>query len=229
MKTKNLTAKDVATLLQIPLAKVQRWIQQGQIPCRFKGRACYFKKSEIMEWAKEHGFRVEVKPKQAPPVESETFSLSSGIEKGGVFFDLEGSEVSEIIANAVARMVFPASVNKKQIYERLLDREKIASTGIGKGVAIPHPRRPIDLGHKSPIIPVFFLSRPADFHSIDKKPVFVLFFIFSPSTQIHLKMLSKLSYLLREGDFLLRLKNCHSETGVLSLIAESEKMLDNIP
>ena len=160
--------------------------------------------------------------------ESDKLSLRTGIEKGGIFFNLEGNDVGEILENAVELMVFPYPVNKKQILEKLMDREKIASTGIGKGVAIPHPRKPLDFGHMSPLIPVFFLKSPADFHSIDNKPVFVLFFIFSPSTQVHLKMLSKLSYLLRESDFLLRLRNCHSETEVLSLFAESEKRLDNI-
>jgi len=55
---KKLSAKEVAILLGIPLVKVQRWVHQGKIPCKFKGSEYYFKRNEIIKWAQSHNFTI---------------------------------------------------------------------------------------------------------------------------------------------------------------------------
>lgn len=224
-KTK-LETKDVAELLQIPIVKVQRWVHQGKIPCRFEKNRYYFKKKEIIEWAKSHNMPIApgvLKEKEeAAPQE---LSLKTGIENGGAYFGLEGDDIYRVLKNAVSLLTLPSHVDPETVFEELINREEIASTGIGKGVAIPHPRRSLDLNLNAPFISVYFLKNKIDFNSIDGQPVFVLFLMFSPSTQAHLNLLSRLSFLLRDKDFLERLEACADQEQLIHLIDEKERAL----
>jgi PTS system nitrogen regulatory IIA component len=72
------------------------------------------------------------------------------------------------------------------------------STGIGGGIAIPHPRDPLVVQVREPVVLACFLERPVDFHAIDEAPVRVLFTLLSPSIRAHLHMLSRLTYALHD-------------------------------
>jgi PTS system nitrogen regulatory IIA component len=82
----------------------------------------------------------------------------------------------------------------------LLARESLGSTGIGDGIAIPHPRNPIVLHLSQPAITLCFLEQPVDFGAVDGKPVDKLFVITSPTVRTHLSLLSQLAWLLRQPD-----------------------------
>ncbi len=225
-KSDHLNTKDVADLLQIPVVKVQRWVHQGRIPCKFKGAHYHFKRKEILDWAKAHDLLISEKCESIRESETEdSHSLQSSIEKGGVFFHLGGSDVVEVITQAIEEMTFPSHIDKNQVLNELLSREEIASTGIGRGIAIPHPRSTLDLGQTTAMISLFFLKKPIDYDAVDGEPVSVLFFMFSPSTEVHLKLLSRLSFLLRDSEFLKALKACRTRDDVLTLIEKSEKAL----
>lgn len=223
-KEKNLDIQEVAALLQIPAEKVERWVQQGQIPCKFKEGRCYFRKKDILDWARTHELMMFHKQEEARSRDETFLSLKEGIELGGVHFGLEGDDSATLFENAVATIVFPGHVDKRDVIDALNDREEIASTGIGRGVAIPHPRQPITIEY--PLVPVFFCDKSVDFRSVDGKPVSILFFMFSPSTQVHLKLLSKLSFFLRSAKFLEKLRSCRTEKEVLDLIGSFESELE---
>ena len=199
MKDKLLSAREIAALLHLPLVKIHRWVHQGKIPCKFKDDGSYFREEEVRRWAEEHHFILpeEVKAAAGP----EAGILGRAVERGGIQTGLQGADIYALFANAVQRMPF-ISGNTESVLEALLDREEIASTGIGRGVAIPHPRRVLPLGLDEPVIPVFFCDRPVDFGAVDGRPVTVLFFIFSPDIKIHLDLLSRLSFCLRSPFFI---------------------------
>lgn len=222
---KKLSAKEVAVLLGIPLVKVQRWVHQGKIPCKFKGSEYFFKRNEMINWAQSHNFTIIEKEQEIEKkkIEHETISLSSAIKRGGMFHNLEGDDIFTVLQNAVQAIDFPVKANKDLIFDEIIARESIASTGIGKGVAIPHfrdVRKYLKLQY--PIIPVFFLKEAIDFNSIDGKPVFVLFFIFAPSPEMHLKILSRLSFCLHDEEFLSMLKQGVDENQLLAKIKTIE-------
>ncbi|MBN1222149.1 MAG: PTS sugar transporter subunit IIA [Candidatus Aminicenantes bacterium] len=223
-KKNSLDVDEVAVLLQIPASKVLRWVSQGQIPCRFKKEQCYFKKKEILEWAKSHDLTVFSKDDTSESSGEAHSNLEAGIKRGGVHFSLSGDDRFSVLKNAVEVMTLPSGIDRRSVLEALLEREKIASTGIGRGVAIPHPRQPLPFKHFA--IPVFFPKKAIEFHSVDGKPVWVLFFMFSPSTQVHLKLLSKLSFFLRDDSFLKNLKACSTARSVTDLVGRHESALE---
>lgn len=224
-----LSAKDVAALLDIPLVKVQRWVHQGTIPCKFKGSDYFFLRGEIADWAHAHNFTVseEERKPDKKKTEEDSIRLSSAIRRGGVFHKLEGDDIFTVLQNAIYKIQFPVEVNKDLILDEIIFRESIASTGIGNGVAIPHLKDVQHLKLQAPIIPVFFLRQPIDFNSIDGLPVFVLFFIFCPSPEYHLKMLSRLSFCLHNDEFVAMLKEAEDEETLLAKIESIEEKIDS--
>ena len=111
------------------------------------------------------------------------------------------------------------------LFEELLKREEIASTGIGKGVAIPHPRKPLNLHLDYPMVVPVFLARPVDFNAVDNQEVFVLFLMLSPTTSIHLTLLSRLSICLQNREFLDLLKNPADNQAIFAGIQKIEEKL----
>lgn len=229
-KSDKLSSKEVAELLGVPLITVQRWVHQGKIPCKYGRKIYFFKRNEILHWAKSHQMLIQESTKTESTDEFKNpASLKNGIEKGGLFYDLEGEDIYSVLNNAIEQISFPAEIQKEKVLNELINREEIASTGIGHGVAIPHPRKPLDLNQDYPFIPVFFLKNEIDFNSVDGQPVSVLFFMFSPSTKLHLQMLSRLSYCLKDNEFLSLLQDKGSAADLIQKVAVIEKVFDAVP
>jgi PTS system nitrogen regulatory IIA component len=214
--------------MDIPLVTVSRWANQGKIPCKLKGGNFLFKKNEIVSWARSHHLRMKEDSKtQDPKANKDEIGLFHAVSRGMIYHRLEGNDVYSVLKNAVEKMEFEGDADKKLILDELIGREEIASTGIGNGVAIPHPRRPLPLGLNSPVIWVFFLAESVDFNAVDGKPIFVLFFMFSPSTQVHLNLLARLSFCLREKTFMSMLKKRSQPDVFLSAISRIESGFGN--
>ncbi len=222
MKKKKLTAKDVAAMLDIPLVKIQRWVHQGKIPCKFKDNAYFFKPNEIEEWARSHNFNICETEKEKKKTQEADLNLYSSIKRAGISYQLEGDDIFSVMQKAVSLIDFPENVDRNLVLDEIIFREGIASTGIGKGVAIPHLKDVQHLKLEHPLIPVFFLENPIDFNSIDGKPVSVLFFLFCPTPEFHLKVLSRLSYCLHNEEFLELLHNRADQQHILAKIDELE-------
>jgi PTS system nitrogen regulatory IIA component len=226
MREELLSAKEIAEFLRLPLVKIHRWVHQGKIPCKFKEGVCYFKQEEVLIWAEEHHIIIPQPKPAATKAEADTGGLTQAVIRGGFFFDLEGADIYEAFKNAVRHMPFLED-QSDTVLNALLDREEIASTGIGKGVAIPHPRKVLSLGLDKPVIPVFFLENQVDFGAVDGLPVRILFFMFNPDTKTHLEMLSRLSFCLRSPVFLEALKYPKDGNPVLEAMQEIEARFTN--
>jgi len=108
------------------------------------------------------------------------------------------------------------------IFDSLMSRERLGSTGIGYGVAIPHGR--VKNTHQASGA-FILLSEGIDFDAIDKKPVDLLFALLVPekSTDEHLEILSELATLFNEQNFRDSLRNAGSAEKIYSLIKERQQ------
>jgi PTS system nitrogen regulatory IIA component len=95
---------------------------------------------------------------------------------------------------AVNALPLPATIQRPFLLQMLLAREAMGSTGIGEGIALPHPRNPIVLKVDKPLVSMLFLEQPLDFNAIDRQPVTVLFLLISPTVRTHLHLLSRIAY-----------------------------------
>lgn len=109
-------------------------------------------------------------------------------------------------------------INAKLIVERLVDRERLGSTGFGGGVAIPHGK--IDgIDH---VVGLFAsLAHPVDFQAIDDMPVDIVCLLLSPPDAgvEHLKALARISRRLRDRAFVAKLRGAGSTDALYALLA----------
>jgi PTS system nitrogen regulatory IIA component len=113
-------------------------------------------------------------------------------------------------------------LNKSQIYDVLLQREKQGSTGIGDGVAIPHGK----IGDLEDLILAFGRSKTGvPFDSSDGKPVQLFFLLLAPEncTGQHLKALAKVSKMLKTGNFRKKLTDAKSSSDLYRIIIEQDE------
>ena len=104
------------------------------------------------------------------------------------------------------------------ITDSLFARERLGSTGLGHGVAIPHGRIK---GLKAPMAAVLQLAQPIGFDAPDEQPVGLLIFLLVPeaATQKHLEILSEIAELLSDADLRERIKSAASVDELHGLIA----------
>ena len=196
-----LTVRDVARLVNHSEKTIYRWIQQGILPAYRINDRYRFNRAEILDWAARRKLHVardllEEKPGSAPLP-----SLAESLEAGGIFYRLDGRDRDSVLRGVVEIMRLPAEVDRDLLREALVAREEMASTGIGDGVAVPHVRNPIILSVPRPLVTLCFLERAVDWGALDQQPVGVLFTLASPDTRVHLHLLSRLAFALKDAAF----------------------------
>ena len=222
-----LTIHEIAQSLYLPLGTVRRWIRQGRIPIHKSGSGFVFNEAILSKWASAHNLTFSP-PKKGPEKQQDPKleNLSSAIKRGGVFYDVKGDDVASTLKVAVENINVLNNHSKENLYQRLLERENLTSTGIGKGVAIPHPRSFLSDADYRPFITTCFLEKPIEFAALDNKPVFVMFILLCPSVKSHLHLLSRLAFCIRDDSFVDFLKTFPSSDKLLLKVADFEEQLD---
>jgi len=150
-------------------------------------------------------------------------NLSEIISPDVVFPELKSRDKVAVLAELVEPLVRRAkSLDKAQVVKILLEREKLGSTGIGEGVAIPHGK----VEGLEDILISFGRSTPGiDFDSIDAQPAHLFFTLIAPesSTSLHLQALAKLSRLLKNESFRNELYRAADAQAICDLICEQEE------
>lgn len=222
-----LTLQEVAQRLDLPISTVRRWVRQGRIPIRKTGGEYLVDRPVLERWARNHNllFSASRRSRTAVrPVESE--GLLSAMRRGGIHYDIDGEDVETVLASAVERVPDLDREERGALYDRLLQRERMTSTGIGKGVAIPHPRTPQENRVEQPVVATCFLREPVAYGAVDGKPVFVLFLLLSPGAKQHLHLLSRLSFCLRDDGFVEAMRDRPTPEDFEARIADVERRLD---
>jgi len=144
-------------------------------------------------------------------------ALSDLLPDDGVNSDLAVSSRKQALQALSEIAAKYAPVKARDILERVLERERLGSTGVGHGVAIPHAR--IDGIER--VYGVFArLRNPVDFDAVDAKPVDLIFMLLAPesSNAEHLKALARVSRLLRREDMRERLRSAPDEDALIAVL-----------
>ena len=128
-------------------------------------------------------------------------TLGGLIRNGGVFADVDGKTPKEIFTAVCSGLEFPEGFDKEALITELVEREKILSTAVGNGIAIPHPRKSMVQEDSDQRLIVCYLKKPLDMSAPDERKVTVMFILLTKSTQFHLQTLSDLAKLIHQEDF----------------------------
>ncbi len=195
----DLSVRDVAKLISVSERTVYRWARQGSIPAHKLHDQYRFNRVELLEWAAANGHQISRtiagEPKAGPFP-----SLTEALERGGIHHRIAGTTRDEVLKNLSRSAGVPAGVDRDLLYQLLLGRETLASTGVGGGIALPHARDPLVLRVEGPVVLLGFLAHPVDFAAPDGEPVRALFTLFTPTIQDHLRILSRLTFALHDAE-----------------------------
>jgi PTS system nitrogen regulatory IIA component len=111
-------------------------------------------------------------------------------------------------------------LDERKIFDTLLQRERLGSTGVGNGIAIPHGKLP----QLTRIHGVFaHLAKPIDFESLDDQPVDLIFLLLAPESAgaDHLKALARIARLLREPGLANKLRSSGDASALYAVLTES--------
>jgi PTS system nitrogen regulatory IIA component len=196
-----LTARDAARLLGVSEATVYEWLRSGALPSHRVRDAYRLNRVELLEWAAARNMKVSpeiFRENGAAPREG---LLAQALRRGGVIHDLPCTDKASALRAVCDRLPLPERVDREELHAVLVAREAMCSTGIGEGIAIPHPRGPLVLGLPDPQVTLAFLHEPIEYGALDRKPVAVLFVIVSTTVRVHLELLSHLMFALQDASF----------------------------
>lgn len=221
-----LTVRDVSKLLNVSEKTIYRWLNDGVIPAYRVNDQYRFNRAELLEWATARKVKVSAEIFAEPEGNgNQSPSLSQALKAGGIYYRVEGKDKPSVLRAVVDILRLPEEVDRGFLYEVLLARESLGSTGIGDGIAIPHVRNPVVLHVSQPSVTLCFLENPIDFAALDGQPVHTLFTLISPTVRSHLRMLSLLSFALREESFRRALKEQASREAILTEVGRIESSL----
>lgn len=133
---------------------------------------------------------------------------------------LRGHTKKQVLQELAERAALRTGLSEREIFETVLQRERLGSTGVGNGIAIPHGK----LAALPGLVGVFGkLNRPVDFDALDDQPVDLVFLLLAPENAgaDHLKALSKIARLLRNGDVVAKLRASRDAETIYALMTQT--------
>jgi nitrogen PTS system EIIA component len=220
-----LDLRDAARLLGIEESKVYRWIRRGDLPAQRVHEQYQIDRVDLLEFAAGRGITVSPELIEERGTGPSLPGLAEAVRAGGVHHDVPGNDKPEVLRAVVDLLPLPPRIERSFLLQMLLAREQLGSTGLGAGIAIPHPRNPVILRVAAPAVAVCYLATPVEFEALDGQPVHTLFTLVSPSVRVHLHLLALLATALRDPGVMHLVKARAPETDLVEAIARVEAHL----
>jgi PTS system nitrogen regulatory IIA component len=139
-----------------------------------------------------------------------------------ILTDMKAKDKKEVLEELVDSVSRQAGVDRKELVKVLMERERLGSTGIGGGIAIPHGKLK---NLESLILNVGVSHRGVDFESIDNRPAHIFFLLITPenSTSLHLKILARISKMLKNEIFKEKLLHAAGADEIFSILKSEDE------
>ncbi|MGB5093216.1 MAG: PTS IIA-like nitrogen regulatory protein PtsN [Parvibaculum sp.] len=145
--------------------------------------------------------------------------LEDLVSPEGVIAHLKVTSKKQALQELSGRAAEITGLSERAIFETLLERERLGSTGVGQGIAIPHGK----LAELTRLHGLFArLDTPIEFDSVDDQPVDLIFLLLAPETAgaDHLKALARISRLLRNPAVVEKLRASEEPAALFSILTE---------
>lgn len=230
-KSEIMTIKEVSRYLKMNERTVYKLIQGGQIPAAKLGKQWRLNKEKLNEWL---GFQMAELPSEdlaylEKDHKESIIKIAPLLKEENVVFNFYANSKTQAIRKLVDIIVKNNKLSPSQgekLLQATIERERLCSTAVGEGVAIPHPRNVVITETKKTLLGVGVCKRGMDFESIDAKPTYLIFLLSAPRSDIHLKLMARLSRLLRDKVFRYKLVNAQNFKEFKQLIVQKEGSID---
>jgi PTS system nitrogen regulatory IIA component len=147
--------------------------------------------------------------------------LADLLQQDAIIPALKVNSKKQLLQDLAAKASKLTGVPEREIFDVILQRERLGSTGVGHGIAIPHGK----LSSVSSIRGVFArLDTPVDFEALDDEPVDLVFLLLAPegAGADHLKALSRVARVLRDQDLVAKLRKTDSASAIYAFLNEEQ-------
>lgn len=144
------------------------------------------------------------------------------LDRKAILTDLASADKKGVIDELAEPVAELTQLDHREIVRVLIERERLGSTGIGGGIAIPHGK----IGGLESLVLGFGLSgKGVNFEALDSKPSHIFFLLLSPdnSTGLHLRILARISKLLKQESFKEKLLGAKNPDDVIETIREVDE------
>ena len=141
------------------------------------------------------------------------------ISTESVVSNLHATSKKQALQDLARRAADLAGLEERAVFDVLIERERLGTTGVGNGIAIPHGK----LLNLDKLYGLFArLERPVDFNAIDEKPVDLIFLLLAPESAgaDHLKALARVSRLLRDSSICEKLRGTETSDALYALLTQ---------
>ncbi|MCQ2005585.1 PTS IIA-like nitrogen regulatory protein PtsN [Rhizobium sp. NRK18] len=148
-------------------------------------------------------------------------ALADLLQTDAVIPSMRAHSKKQLLQELASKASKITGIPEREIFDVILQRERLGSTGVGHGIAIPHGK----LTSIKSIVGVFArLETPVDFEALDDQPVDLVFLLLAPegAGADHLKALSRIARILRDQDLVAKLRATDSASAIYTFLNEEE-------
>jgi len=148
-------------------------------------------------------------------------ALADLLQQDAIIPSLKVNSKKQLLQELAAKAAKLTGVTEREIFDVIVQRERLGSTGVGHGIAIPHGK----LTSISQIVGLFArLDAPVDFEALDDEPVDLVFLLLAPegAGADHLKALSRIARVLRDQDLVSKLRATDSASAIYAFLNEEQ-------
>ncbi|MGV1759201.1 MULTISPECIES: PTS IIA-like nitrogen regulatory protein PtsN [Rhizobium] len=148
-------------------------------------------------------------------------ALADLLHQDAIIPALRANSKKQLLQELAAKASKLTGLPEREIFDVVLQRERLGSTGVGNGIAIPHGK----LASIKSIAGIFArLEAPVDFEALDDQPVDLVFLLLAPegAGADHLKALSRIARVLRDQDLVAKLRATDSASAIYSFLNEEQ-------
>jgi PTS system nitrogen regulatory IIA component len=207
-----MNRSEAARFLRVAEGTLERWARQGLIRSLDRG-GHDFDRDELSRWARDRGMQVD--PHRALQRGKKEAVLLSAIERGAVTAGVEASSAVDAIQLAIESLSQLAPRLRARLLDEVLERERMASTALGEGIAVPHPREPLGAALEQPLISLVLLDTPLDWAAVDGGFVHTVALLASPTAGAHLEILSQIGRAVRFAEVVRLLRSRPAKSALI--------------
>ncbi len=216
-----LTIREVAKYLKMNERSIYKLAHQGLIPTVKIASQWRFRKDLIDAWLESQ--MAAAAANSLFDRNSEEVFIHSLLKPEGINTNLAGEKKDEVLKELADMMVRTHSIKEGDRFLReVVNREKLCTTAIQKGVAVPHPRRNGNQFVKSPGLVYGCSKKGVEFDSLDGEPTHLFFMLCAPQDFLHLKIMAKINKLLSDADVREELRATMSAREVINIMEREE-------
>ncbi len=222
---KVMTLGEVSRYLKVSDKTVLRMIRDGRIPCAKVAGQWRFVRKVIDDWLLS---RMRFVPKNdlGRVVERDynAVFLSRLVSPEFIIINIEPGPKYQVLEQLIGPLVDNGIVsNAIDFLGRMLQRERMVSTAVGSGVAIPHVRNPGDNASGGPLLCIGICRAGTDFEALDGKLTHLFFLVYTDSEVVHVRVMARLAALLRDDDVVRGILDSKSAEEIIAVLVQEEQ------